>query len=173
MHDNTFWYFLVVHGSPNTQLRRKLWKDLARSKLDINVSWLTMGDFNVVTGSEEVGDNGDVSHYQCSRFTDWTFTQNLLDLGYVGNKFTWSRGIYSSTLRSARLDRAMCDFEWRNMFPNAMVQHLPRVQSDHAPLLLNLNLGNDRRGGNHFKTLAAWFLHEGFKPFVDSRWDQN
>lgn len=30
----------------------------------------------------------------------------------------------------------------------------------------------NRRGGSHFTTQAAWFTHEGFKPFVDGNWDQ-
>lgn len=31
---------------------------------------LFMGDFNIVSGSDEFGDGGDVAHYQCSRFND-------------------------------------------------------------------------------------------------------
>lgn len=58
----------------------------------------------------------------------------------------------------------------RFVFFNAMIWHLPIAQLDQSSLLLILNMGDDRRRVTHFKTKAAWFMHEGFKPFVEASW---
>ena len=44
----------VVYGSPNSSLRKFLWKDLSKENLDLTYPWLIMGDFNSVTAVEEV-----------------------------------------------------------------------------------------------------------------------
>ncbi|KAF5934116.1 hypothetical protein HYC85_030287 [Camellia sinensis] len=35
-----------------------------------------------------------------------------------------------------RLDRAMCNSDWRTMLPEATVRVLPRAYSDHSPLIV-------------------------------------
>jgi hypothetical protein len=54
------------------------------------------------------------------------------DLGYVGNKFTWKRG----QIRE-RLDRAVGNAGWSNLFPHSGVHHLTSTGSDHRPILVD------------------------------------
>lgn len=37
-----------------------------------------------------------------------------------------------------RLDRALCNLEWKDRFSNVLVHHLPRVKSDHTSVLIQL-----------------------------------
>ena len=64
---------------------------------------------------------------------------HLMDLGFFGPKYTWSnlRGI--SDLIQECFDRCWADSDWKLLYPEAIVCHLPRVNSDHYPLLLNLD----------------------------------
>lgn len=57
---------------------------------------------------------------------------NLLDMGFSGDPYTWVRG---NTRK--RLDRALSNLEWRLRFTESTITHLPKLKSDHAPLLMN------------------------------------
>lgn len=70
---------------------------------------------------------------------DWIGDNGLIDMGFVGAKYTWMRGLHLSTLKRARLDRALCNVDLRSLYPDAKVVHLAQIQSDHAPLLICLD----------------------------------
>ncbi|CAN0836924.1 hypothetical protein LINGRAHAP2_LOCUS1644 [Linum grandiflorum] len=55
----------------------------------------------------------------------------LFDLGFVGPKFTWRRGSLFE-----RLDRGVINEDWLLRFPDSATRHLPRVKSDHRPILV-------------------------------------
>ncbi|XP_019177832.1 PREDICTED: uncharacterized protein LOC109173030 [Ipomoea nil] len=131
------WLMTVVYGSPDHSLRRKLFEDLSGDRFDPQGPWLTVGDFNSVTCKEEVSNSESYSHTRCSQFNNWIHSERLIDLGYTGSSFTWMRGVDKPSFKAARLDRALSNIEWKLRFPNAEVQHLPMINSDHSPLLLN------------------------------------
>lgn len=60
----------------------------------------------------------------------------LIDMGYVGTPFTWMNMRSGLANIQERLDRAMCNQEWQDLFSDTVVKHLPRVKSDHVPLLI-------------------------------------
>ena len=62
----------------------------------------------------------------------------LIDLGFHGPRFTWTYKIpaWQSTIKE-RLDRGLGNVEWTLLFPSAEIHHLPRVKSDHCPIMLN------------------------------------
>ncbi|XP_021812414.1 uncharacterized protein LOC110755503 [Prunus avium] len=101
-------------------------------------------------------------------FKRW-FTENeMIDLGYSGPRFTWTNNRVFK-----RLDRAVCNLKWRQMFAEAHVVHLPRTKSDHCPIKICLqsrlsSTPNDRP----FRFEAMWMQHESFKDFIGQRWGQ-
>lgn len=66
-----------------------------------------------------------------------------------------------------RLDRVLANSDWCILFPDAMVQHLPRLHSDHCPILLccEPDLVMDR-SQRPLRFQSMWFSHEGFLPMV-------
>ncbi|XP_050264248.1 uncharacterized protein LOC126708501 [Quercus robur] len=62
----------------------------------------------------------------------------LIDLGFVGQRFTWCNGRIGEQRTRVRLDRMVANEEWRKMFPEARVIHRAMAASDHC--LLNLSL---------------------------------
>lgn len=60
----------------------------------------------------------------------------LIDLGFMGNRFTWNNGREGDAYVQQRLDRACATLEWRELFPQARVCHLKASYSDHIPILL-------------------------------------
>lgn len=63
----------------------------------------------------------------------------MIDLGYIGNQYTWRHGASVERRKTTRLDRAICCDEWRQRFPLASMQNLGHAHSDHCPLLLEKN----------------------------------
>ncbi|XP_057432083.1 uncharacterized protein LOC130724829 [Lotus japonicus] len=96
----------------------------------------------------------------------------LLDLGAIGSKYTWFRRTDLGQSTSKRLDRALDDVEWRHLFPEAVIENLPRIHSDHCPLLLRCGGFDDTRGKRPFRFLAAWASHPLFQEVIENGWNQ-
>nr|GMD17716.1 uncharacterized protein LOC109157440 [Ipomoea batatas] len=91
-----------------------------------------------------------------SEFADWIHSEGLIDLGFSGSKLMWVKGSQSGLVKGTRLDRALCNIEWRNSFPMATVSHLPRISSDHAPILIRMTARESTIRRAPFRFQAAW-----------------
>lgn len=115
------WDVAVVYASPSSQLRNILWDNLKAEALDLNEAWMAVGDFNAVSSVDEVSNSNTFSTRRCSGMNSWMFDEHLIDLGYVGGKFTWMRGKEAATFKAARLDRAVGTMNLLELFPDAQV----------------------------------------------------
>ncbi|CAN1164551.1 Transposon TX1 uncharacterized 149 kDa protein [Linum perenne] len=71
---------------------------------------------------------------------------------------------------SERLDRALTNDAWLLRFPFTKVKHLPRLYSDHRPILICCEDINRVRVPRPFKFLAPWLKHENFHNFLQDSW---
>lgn len=69
--------------------------------------------------------------------------------------FTWRRGSQEANFKGARLDRALCDMDWGERFAGARVNHLPMINSDHAPILISTKREKANKKNTIFKFQAA------------------
>ena len=82
----------------------------------------------------------------------------MIDLGFIGPRFTWSRGNISSSFTTARLDRVVSNTDWRAKFDQATIQRLPKLNSNHTPLIIKLS-GDKKRNHTVFishKRSSIW-----------------
>lgn len=77
-----------------------------------------------------------------------------MGFGYFGNWYTWGRGNFSDNNIRERLDIAVANEEFSQMFSNYLVHNLPYPHFDHCPILINLEKGN-YQNFKHFK-FEAW-----------------
>ncbi|KAH9666870.1 reverse transcriptase domain-containing protein [Citrus sinensis] len=92
----------------------------------------------------------------------------MLDLKFSGPRFTWSRGNLSK-----RLDRAVCNNGWLIKHANSSVMHLPKIDSDHRPILVKFQNMDSKHGGPRpFRFLAAWLTDERFGSFMNDSWNK-
>ncbi|XP_031110533.1 uncharacterized protein LOC116014727 [Ipomoea triloba] len=127
-----------VYGSPANNLRSKLWENLSNDKLPLHAEWLTVGDYNAVTSMEDVSNKDKFHAHRCTGMRNWIFKEGLIDIGFFGARYTWTRGRDNATFTGARLDRALCKMEWITQYPTTKVTHLTRICSDHSPLLVEV-----------------------------------
>ena len=60
----------------------------------------------------------------------------MIDLGFLGPRYTWSNHHPLSHLIQERIDRAYANADWNVLYPDASVKHLKRAHSDHNPILI-------------------------------------
>ncbi|XP_070040902.1 uncharacterized protein [Nicotiana tomentosiformis] len=67
------------------------------------------------------------------------------------------------------LDRIFVNFPFQSLFPNIEVEHLMRIGSDHAPLLMSCG-EEAMQFVKPFKFLNFWTKHETFMEVVRQNW---
>lgn len=141
VHGSLLCFLTFVYAKCSRVERHVLWESLVRlraSLSDRHIPWLVGGDFNVIADLSEysgrsVPDMGAIMDFQ-SCISDC----GLLELPTTGGQFTWS-GVRSTGRVWKRLDRILINQAWLELHPNSSVDILPRVTSDHAPMLLKIS----------------------------------
>ncbi|KAL9663861.1 hypothetical protein QQ045_019254 [Rhodiola kirilowii] len=94
----------------------------------------------------------------------------LTDLGYEGSPFTFSNRRSGGWETRARLDRMLANSSWRRIYPEAQVNHLPAISSDHNFLVLSCKRRKWRREYMLFKFEPMWIREENFGEVVTAAW---
>lgn len=140
----------VVYNANRLSSQRNLWTELSRLAA-LDLPWLLVGDFNtIVNRSEHKG--GSFLYYsrKANFFLNFIDSNNLFDFNFSGFRFTWCNNQSGLARRWARLDRCLANASWLSTFASYSLIHLPRIFSDHAPLLLSFS-SNPSRKNNSFK----------------------
>ena len=84
------WYLVGFYSSPHKSKRRPAWEDLNALLNSFAEPWVCVGDFNIILddSEKEGGNSGGSSAPNFLR--DLMFDLGAIDLGFTGNKFTWS-----------------------------------------------------------------------------------
>lgn len=100
--------------------------------------WLVLGDFNEVMWGFEHFSECERPERQMAAFRDVPDDCDLMDLGFVGLPYTYDNGRDAHANVKVRLDRAVANTRWPDLFPEAILHHLVSSRSDHCPLLLEI-----------------------------------
>ena len=130
--DDFIWAYTGVYGPNDDTQRSFLWEELLRVRARWPMTWCVVGDFNIIRyPSERLG---------CESFSpamfaflDFTESNSLVDLLLEGASFTWFKDFGIPSM--SRIDRALVSLDWEEHFENISQRVLPRVISDHCPLL--------------------------------------
>ncbi|KAK3187994.1 hypothetical protein Dsin_027555 [Dipteronia sinensis] len=95
-----------------------------------------------------------------SDFREALEDSKLEDMGFQGPKYTWSNKREGPGLIMERLDRGMCNEEWRTLFQFFSVRHLDFWGLDHMPILLEFSDSWDPGNGCGFRKARRFFFEE-------------
>lgn len=90
----------------------------------------------------------------------------------MGGRFTWHRNCRGNRVVAKKLDRGLANLQWRLEFPEAYVEVLSRLHSDHNPILLHLGGLPQLRGSRPFRFEAAWIVHDSYHRLVADAWQE-
>lgn len=166
-------FLTVVYASPREGERAITWADLEEVSIHVNGCWLMMGDFNKITSVEEKKGGAEVNHQRCNEFAQWINKCNL-HVELVGTRFTW-RGLKRDGLERVfeRLDRVLCNLDWRLKYHEGFAKVLHRVYSDHHPIATFSNWVQHANQPRPFRFEAAWMMHEGFIELTKNCWNDS
>ncbi|KAL5720793.1 hypothetical protein ACHQM5_013428 [Ranunculus cassubicifolius] len=167
-----YWYFTFVYGHPIAWKRKLVWDELRAFSNVIDGAWLLLGDFNaILRADEKMGGNGTL-HNSLVEFNDLVNDLGLVDLGFVGPKFTWSNNRNIGENIIERLDRALANTVWLTRFPKANVRNLSSVKSDHLAISLNIDICEEKIK-TPFRFHQMWLRDRGCKNVIRHAWEEN
>jgi len=132
---------------------------------------MIVGDFNEIMRAAEK--SAPIDMRRCLRFNKRVQKCGLNYLGSLGPKFTWrvaeNRG-YGRVFE--RLDRGFSNQSFRIQFPELSIRVLPRVKSDHHPLLADFmtKCDNGQKLVRPFCFEVAWTTHDSFADLLKTGW---
>ncbi|KAK1577933.1 hypothetical protein Q3G72_026109 [Acer saccharum] len=120
----TIWRFTGFYRHPEAAQRHHSWSLLKRLSGMSSLPWMCVGDFNEVLVDSEKDGGSDRLRILTDNFRAVLDHCGLEDLGFSGPKFTWSNMRGGSSHVQERIDRGVCSYLWKQLFPLAVVNHL-------------------------------------------------
>lgn len=168
LFDDQFCQVSFVYASTSIHHRRSLWNDL--SSLSTSLPLLVLGDFNSVLGAQEKlrGKTPNIS--SCADFGGFIDNCNLVQMNYSGVRYTWSNKREPGQYMELQLDRSLCSTNWFHYWPISNYLVLPRIVSDHSPLVVSSSR-IIHKSPKPFRFLSMWMQHADFKQLVIDTWN--
>ncbi|KAK9698529.1 hypothetical protein RND81_08G110800 [Saponaria officinalis] len=106
-------------------------------------------------------------------FRDAVDTCGFRNIPYCGYGYTYDNGQPDECNRQSRLERALANEAWCDLFPRSKLVNLEREWSDHAPikLILDYGAGPKVRSGKIFRFEHIWIEEEGCEDVVRKAWE--
>ncbi|GLT68417.1 hypothetical protein SLA2020_406500 [Shorea laevis] len=163
-----------VYIQPHVAVKDLCWDQLRALAQHVAGNWVVMGDFNDILSVEEASPRATRGFVRAQRFRDRLSSCGLHSTEPLGCKYTWLRKQNGRVLLRERLDRALFNLRALESLPEVKVINLPRLCSDHHPVLLCLEPPIQRdRNFRPIRFEAAWLTHEDFKQTFTSAWASN
>ncbi|RVW20962.1 hypothetical protein CK203_107828 [Vitis vinifera] len=131
--DGFTWIFSGVYGPVISSEKEDFWEELSAIRGLWEDPWCLGGDFNAVRFPEERRNSLRLTT-EMRRFSEVIGELGLKDLPLAGGPFTWIGGLNSQA--ASRLDRFLFSDQWEDHFSAITQAALPRLISDHSPIVL-------------------------------------
>ena len=136
--DGKVWRFTRFYGESVRTRWRGSWRMLRFLRNQADLPWLCVGDFNEILHVEEQMGGNDREEWCMSGFREAVEYCGFSDLGYRGLPFTWDNRREGSHNIKVRLDRALGNESWLDLFGKSTATHVQIVESDHCAVFVHV-----------------------------------
>lgn len=98
------------------------------------------------------------------------FEFGVINLGFLGSKFTWAKGGWGNSAIKRRLDSAIASMAWRLAYSKAVISHLGVIRFNHTPILLDSNSVTSF-AHRPFRFEAVWTWDLGCHEVINHAWN--
>ena len=166
------WRASGFYGHPDARKMYESWDLLGSLKIQCDMPWIVFGDFNEITHSDEKLGWLDRDANHMRSFRECLSLCGLIDLGFVGQRFTWCNGRFGDQRTLIRLDRIVTNRKWVEQFPEAQVHHFSMSASNHCMLVLFLTRKKRTRPTKkRFVFEAMWARDDKCREVIERVWD--
>ncbi|XP_057415008.1 uncharacterized protein LOC130709893 [Lotus japonicus] len=139
--ENNTTFITGFYGFPEEQNKKRSWDLLIQLKAEVNGHWICFGDLNAITSNSKKKRRGGVDKTveQLDSFIQCLNQCGLVDLGYLGQSYTWCNGRQDEANIQERLDKGVATQSLIDEWPTTTVRHMHRHESDHSPLLIHVS----------------------------------
>ncbi|XP_048132793.1 uncharacterized protein LOC125314473 [Rhodamnia argentea] len=158
-----------LHALTNFQETLCLW-DILRFISTINsMPWICVRDFNKILFHWEKIGKREEENYRMGAFRELLADCSLMKGESKDCAFTWSNNRKGEALVKKRLDRVLCNSEWRVLFLNAEAYALPAIGSNHSQIILSTSPAW-KRSRKELKFEAFWLEDPECSKIVKDVW---
>jgi hypothetical protein len=151
--------------------RKESWNFLRNLARVSSLPWCVIGDYNDILSDEEKKGRSERAPWLIRGFRQVVLDAGLVNLQMRGYEFTWFKSLGTVRAVEEKLDRALVNPLWYNLFPGAVLECLTSTSSDHYPMWLNCKPTETVcRNPQRFKFENAWLAEPDFREQVKSRW---
>ena len=147
------WRFTGIYGEPEWNQKGRTWDAIRSIRGDLTAPWLLMGDFNEILYNSEKEGGRPRTQRQLQAFHDVLSECELNYMEFTGDLYTWQRGHIRE-----RLDRAVANIQWSNLFPQSTLINSEMTRSDHRPIVMDTRYLAPIQGGRNKKHFEARWL---------------
>lgn len=166
------WKFTGFYGHLDATKRSEGWSLLCHLSTLEPIPWLCFEDYNEILATSEMSRPHSHARSQMEMFQKTLERCRLQELGFRGPKFTWTNGRQGADHTLERLDRALANMEWCELFDVVEVSILARICCDHNPVHVVYSTSsaikwNKRR---QFRFEADWLVQREPRKIIRQEW---
>jgi hypothetical protein len=135
-----------------------------------HLPWCIIGDFNDILTTKDKRGNVPHPRWLLNGFRQAISDCDLIDVSIQGHAYTWARRLGHEDVVEERLDRALVNQSWMNLFPHCTLHNLVSGASDHSPILLNTEHQMYTYKKRQFRFENAWLLEPDIESVVSNGW---
>uniref|UniRef100_A0A803QI56 Reverse transcriptase n=1 Tax=Cannabis sativa TaxID=3483 RepID=A0A803QI56_CANSA len=165
------WKLTGFYGEPERNNRHRSWTLLRTLATDSTLPWCVIGDLNNIVRHEDKRGGRPYPQRLIDGFQQALNDCNLIDMELVGHPFTWEKGRGSRNWIEVRLDRALINDAWSQIFQGASLINLEISSSDHCPIFLEPEINHCFPTNRKFKFENAWLKEPMCFEIVRDCWE--
>ncbi|XP_062088959.1 uncharacterized protein LOC133795527 [Humulus lupulus] len=159
---------IFVYGLNSIEGRRTLWEGLQRPAL-MDKSWLVLGDFNAPFSSKDKSGGKPIFDLEMVDSVQWLADAHVEPLRSVGSYFTWTNNQNGAARIYSKIDHALMNEKWIDLFPQSTPVFRWETISDHCSCIVKIQ-PLEKMGLKLFRFYNYWTKHHDFHDLVLYSW---